>query len=51
MEHIELLYTYVLYGGITYINSNINVKSRKYSKYIQDTIIKYSTTIAVVITL
>jgi hypothetical protein len=41
MEHIELLYTYALYGGISYMNSNINVKSRKYSKYIEDTIIKY----------
>ena len=41
MEHIELIYSYVLYGGIEYFNKNINIKSRKYSKYIEDTIIKY----------
>lgn len=41
MEHIELLYTYVLYGGLNYFNKNINVKSRKYNKFIEDTIIKY----------
>jgi hypothetical protein len=41
MEHIELLYTYVLYGGLDYFNKNINVKSRKYNKFIEDTIIKY----------
>lgn len=41
MEHIELLYTYILYGGLEYFNKNINVKSRKYTKFIEDTIIKY----------
>ena len=40
-EHIELIYTYLLYVGITYFNDNINVKSRKYSKFMEDTIIKY----------
>jgi len=41
MEHIELLYTYVLYGGITYFDKNINIKSRKYTKFIEDAIIRY----------
>jgi len=41
MEHIELLYTYILYIGLDYFNKNINIKSRKYSKFIEDTIIKY----------
>jgi triacylglycerol lipase len=41
MKDIELLYTFVLYGGLTYFNNNINVKSRKYNKFIEDSIIKY----------
>jgi hypothetical protein len=41
MEHIELLYTYILYGGIDYFNKNINIKSRKYNKFIEDIVIKY----------